>query len=153
MTNWKSHTILSLFTIAVIRFIGCLLLCVFFLSASNDNYGNPAIEVDMRISLEGKRSGDAQIIVKSSTETHSFDANIKEKNIFYLDLGDVYIVTVKAIGFASKRLVFDARHQKARTGTFPCDIDLVESKDSYEMAPPIVGRIVWSNFKKEWVHE
>ncbi|MFT6183206.1 MAG: hypothetical protein ACJAU0_000205 [Flavobacteriales bacterium] len=108
----------------------------------------------MRISLEKKRSGLAHITILSvSEEPVEIEATTKEDNLFFLKLGALYKVVISAPGFASKCLVFDAMHPKAREGEFPCDIDLFENNESYFNNPPIVGQITWNNFKKSWIHK
>ncbi|MFT7295819.1 MAG: hypothetical protein ACI80P_000574 [Flavobacteriales bacterium] len=152
------HKMLTPFTKPIRRFAcySLVLLCAALLSYSfkNSYYDTASIEVNMRISLEKKRSGLAHITILSvSEEPVEIEATTKEDNLFFLKLGALYKVVISAPGFASKCLVFDAMHPKAREGEFPCDIDLFENNESYFNNPPIVGQITWNNFKKSWIHK
>lgn len=113
-----------------------------------------AIEVNMRITLEGQRNGTAFIrILSNGEQLEQFEGTTKEENFLFLKLGTVYKVIVGAPGYASKCIEFDATHPKAREGEFPCDIDLYESEESFASNPPVVGQISWNNFRKIWIHK
>jgi len=138
------HKMFTTFTKPIRRFAcySLALLCAAFLSYSfkNSDYDTASIEVNMRISLEKKRSGLAHITILSvSEEPVEIEGTTKQDNLFFLKLGALYKVVISAPGYASKCLVFDATHPKAREGEFPCDIDLFENDESYSHNPPIVG--------------
>ncbi len=133
-----------------------IVLCSLMLISAYSYVGKEtqAIEVNMRITLEGQRSGTAFIrILSNGAQLEQIEGVTKEENLLFLKLGSVYRVIIGAPGYASKCLEFDATHPKAREGEFPCDIDLYESKESFASSPPVVGQISWNNFRKLWIHK
>lgn len=151
---FQANNIRSLSSFSGTLFLAiCSLMAVLSFTFSEEQ-GTAVVEVNMRVSLEGIKDGSAIIHIESDQGIiEDLEGSTKEENLFFLELGAIYFITISAPGFASKRLEFNTTHPKAREGEFPCDIDLFRSEISFTSNPPVVGVIAWNNFKKYWVHQ
>lgn len=115
------------------------------------------LEVDLAISIEGKRPENAWVTVYGiEDKPHEFQADSKGMVFLILDFGKEYRVKVEAEGCLSKSLIFDTTDLKAKHDEYPCDVDLITFNEK-ETATPFddvpIAVIRWHRMKRKFIHD
>lgn len=120
---------------------------------------NIILEVDLHITAGGKKPTAAQITLYNECDSNKvevFQADYNGKVFFALPGGCTYRAVIEAEKCLPKVLLFDTLEQKAKSDTYPCDVDLaVVSKKrqaKFEDGIP-VGVIRWNKGKRKWGHD
>ncbi len=117
------------------------------------------LEVDVLITVEGKKTNDAYVEVYTGLQpAQRYDTNSKSIVNFVLDEGYLHRVVVQASDCTPKVLLFDTTDPKAKSDKYPCDVDLVKLSrhrrqhlNIEEIAP--VGAIRWMKGRRKWAHD
>lgn len=117
------------------------------------------LEVDLHITTGGKKPTEAQVTLHNecdSSHVEIFQADYSGKVFFALPGGCTYRAVIEADKGLPKVLLFDTREPKAKSDTYPCDVDLavVSKKRQVKFEDGIpVGVIRWNKGKRKWGHD
>lgn len=130
-----------------------------FVLGSNTFAQDIHLEVDLHVTAGGKNPTSACVNIYNESDSlyhERFDADASGKIYFALPGGYKYKVVVEAEKCLPKMLIFDTTEEKAKSDTYPCDVDLaVVSKKRQaegELGIPI-GVIRWIKGKRKWGHD